>query len=70
MSGKKKILMSFLCTTLLTVGISLNAFAIPMPNSGALVGVFSGNENSYDIEFELENYSGLVLDDLLAEKID
>ena len=70
MSGKKKILICFLCTTLLTVGISLNAFAIPMPNSGALVGVFSGNENSYDIEFELEDYSGLILDGLLAAKID
>jgi len=71
MLGKKKILMSFLCTTLLIVGISLNAFAIPMPNSGALVGVFSGNDNDYDyIESLLESYSGLDLDGLLYGKID
>ena len=65
--------MSFLCTTFFIVGISLNAFAVPMPNSGALVGTYSGNEDLPGLSFiesELENYSGLVLDDLLYGKID
>ena len=70
MLDKKKILMGFLCTVFLLGGISLNAFAVPMPNSGVLVGTYSGNETAYDIESLLESHSGLSFDDFFCGKVD
>jgi hypothetical protein len=68
--AKKKILLGFLSAILIIGGISLNAFAVPIPNSGALVGTYSGNENDYDIDSLLEGYSGLSFDGLFYGKVD